>query len=131
MALFSKGERRSPKAAQDGPDTSGARPVMGREANCRICDARREFTRCWLRVVYVTQCDCCGLTFENPSALYRPFQPACPRCGEYLEQPGFEYGLCDGCGSKYELVTGTKPGLLPNKAQRAEMEKLGRVWRQE
>ena len=46
---------------------------------------------------------------------------------EFLEQPGFEYGQCDGCRSKYELVTGAKPGLLPNKQQRAEMDKVGKA----
>jgi hypothetical protein len=28
-------------------------------------------------------------------------------------------------------VAGTKPSLLPNKAQRAAMEKRGRAWRPE
>jgi hypothetical protein len=57
--------------------------------------------------------------------------PACPQCGELLEHPGFEYGLCDVCGSKHELVPGTRPSLLPNKVQREAMAKHGRVWRHE
>lgn len=77
----------------------------------------------------MVQCPNCKTFFEDIPAIYKENQPTCPRCGEYLEQPGFEYGLCDGCGSKYELVTGTKPGLLPNAKQRAEMEKNGKVWR--
>ena len=85
-------------------------------------------TRCWVRTAYLTQCMCCGLAFENPAALYQRNQPACPRCGEFLEHPGFEYGLCDVCGSKYELVAGAKPGLLPNKRQRDEMNKHGKAW---
>lgn len=79
----------------------------------------------------MTQCTACGLAFPNPAELYKKFQPVCPRCGEYLEQPGFEYGLCDGCGSKFELVVGAKPGLLANRQQREEMNKLGKVWRLE
>jgi hypothetical protein len=79
----------------------------------------------------VMRCSCCGLVFENPAALYKRLQAACPKCGEFLEQPGFEYGLCDGCGSRYELVPGTKPSLLPNRAQRAAMAKYGRAWRKE
>jgi len=78
---------------------------------------------------YVEECPCCDLKFEDPPFLYKRFQPTCPRCGEFLEQPNFEYGICDGCGSKYELMPGTKPGLLPNKAQRQEMDSHGKVWR--
>jgi hypothetical protein len=126
LALFGKGEKEKP--GQDkGP--SGAVPVVGRKAFCRICDDYRQFSRCWLRPKHVTQCPECGVRFENVPALYAKFQPACPRCGAFLEQPGFEYGLCDGCGSRYELVPGTKPGLLPNQRQRAEMDKHGKVWR--
>jgi hypothetical protein len=66
--------------------------------------------------------------FENPAALYNKNQPACPTCGEFLEQPGFEYGLCDGCGSKYEIMQGTVPSLLPNKKQRHAMNKVGKSW---
>jgi len=64
--------------------------------------------------------------FDDPAGLYRRALPVCARCGEYLEHPGFEYGLCDGCGSKYELVAGAKPGLLPNLKQRQEMDKHGK-----
>ncbi len=82
-----------------------------------------------MRVDVFFQCPCCGLEFGDPEPFYKEIQPACPQCGEFLEQPGFEYGLCDGCGSKYELMPGTKPGLLPNKEQRAEMDTHGKVWR--
>lgn len=126
MALFRKGDKEKPSAAQN--PNQGA-PVIGRRAHCRICDDYRQFTKCWLRPKFLTQCPGCGLPFENPGELYKKFQPACPRCGEFLEQPGFEYGLCDSCGSKYELVPGTKPGLLPNRQQRAEMDKHGKAWR--
>ena len=129
MALFGRGEKKEP--AQESPEASVARPVMGREAFCRICSKRQTFTRCWLRVDPFKRCPCCGLVFPDPAFLYSRSMPACPRCGEYLEQPSFEYGLCDVCGSKYELVTGTKPSLLPNKAQRAKMEKEGHAWRRE
>lgn len=110
---------------------SQARPTVGRESLCRICSTRRQFTRCWLRVDMMTQCPGCGDEFQNPAQLYAQFQPLCPKCEEYLEQPGFEYGFCDVCGSKHELVTGAKPGLLPNRQQRAEMNKNGKIWRKE
>lgn len=126
MALFGRSDK-----AKSAEAASPVRPVMGREALCSACNARKTFSRCWMRVEPVTQCSCCGLVFPNPRALYAKTHPACPQCGEFLEQPGFEYGLCDTCGSKYELVQGTKPGLLPNKKQRAEMDKVGKVWRRE
>lgn len=44
-----------------------------------------------------------------------------------LEQPGFDYGLCDCCGSKFEIVEGTKPGWMPNKDQRAAMARFGKA----
>lgn len=128
MALFGRDER---KRSREAKTPASVRPLVGREALCRICDARRQFSTCWLRANYEVQCQCCGLVFENPALPYQKSLPACPRCGECLEQPGFEYGLCDGCGSKYELVPGTKPGLLPNKQQRAEMDKHGKVWMRE
>lgn len=65
------------------------------------------------------------MVFQNTRQLYAQLQPACPQCGEFLEQPGFEYGFCDRCGSKHEIVPGTKPGLLPNAQQRAEMARRG------
>lgn len=120
--MLSKGKSR------DGEKVTGARPVMGREALCRLCSDRKRFSRCWLRTEPVRRCGCCGQVFEDPAALYRRSQPACPTCGECLEQPGFEYGFCDGCGSKYELVAGAKPGLLPNKRQRAEIDRVGKSW---
>ncbi len=78
--------------------------------------------------MHVRQCPCCGLAFDDPVQLYRRFQAVCPQCAEPLEQPGFDYGLCNSCGSKFEIVEGTKPGLLPNRQQRAEMDKHGKVW---
>jgi hypothetical protein len=103
-------------------------PIVGRPAWCRVCNREQQLSRCWRRTSQMTQCTACGSPFENPAALYRRFQPACPNCAEPLEQPGFDYGLCDGCGSKYEIVEGAKPGLLPNRQQRAEMEKSGKSW---
>lgn len=129
MALFGRGEKKEP--SKETPEGSVARPVMGREALCRLCNKRPMFSRCWLRVDRCSRCSCCGLVFDDLNRVYGRIMPTCPRCGEYLEQPGFEYGLCDVCGSKYELVAGTKPSLLPNKAQRAAMEKRGRAWRPE
>lgn len=128
MALFGLGDKRQ---GESGPPSSHTRPLAGHESFCRICNQRRQFSRCWLRVDRLTQCLNCQAVFENPAAVYRQDLPVCPRCGEYLEQPGFEYGLCDGCGSKFELTAGTLPGLLPNAKQRAEMEKSGKVWRRE
>jgi len=84
-----------------------------------------------MRVGLLIQCPGCEAPLEDPGTIYADFQPACPACGEFLEQSGFEYGLCDGCGSKYELVQGTRPGLLPNREQRAEMAKHGTVWKQD
>ncbi|HOE65681.1 MAG TPA: hypothetical protein PLO62_04070 [Candidatus Hydrogenedentes bacterium] len=124
MALFGRRDKDAAKTAAP----AGLRPTMGRIAYCRVCAKDQPMTRCWMRTAYLVQCMCCGLAFEDPAALYRRNQPACPRCGEFLEHPGFEYGLCDGCGSKYELVSGAKPGLLPNKRQRDEMSKQGKAW---
>jgi len=115
------------KKKQDTPSRKKAsRLLVGREAYCRVCDSVRKFSRCWQRVDLVRTCPCCGLDFGEPRAHYAKVQPQCPRCNEFLEQPEFDYGLCDGCGSKYELVPGSKPGLMPNKAQRAEMDRHGR-----
>ena len=124
MALFGKGNSKEGK----GQGAQPVRPVIGREAYCMACRERRPFSRCWMRVAPLTQCQCCGTAFENPAELYAKNQPACPKCGELLEQPGFEYGLCDTCGSKHEVMAGTKPSLLPNRKQRAEMEKHGKSW---
>ncbi len=73
-----------------------------------------------------TYCMNCGLEFPDVDEVYKPIGPRCPNCEEPLEAAGFDYGLCDECGSKYELVPGTKPSWLPNQAQREEMNKLGR-----
>lgn len=127
MALFGKGNKS--KEAKRPAETT--RSLTGRKAYCRVCDSHQLFSRCWLRIGYVAQCPCCGLVFDDPPFLYKRFQPTCPRCHEFLEQPNFEYGTCDGCGSKYELMPGTRPGLLPNKAQRQEMDKHGKIWRME
>jgi hypothetical protein len=118
MGLFGRGSNRS----SDKPEIH---PLTARVIYCRICDAERPFTRCWHRVRMVAQCPCCGLVFEDPRALYARFQPMCPRCEEPLESPGFDYGVCDVCHSKYEIIEGAKPGLLPNLQQRKEMAKYG------
>ena len=124
--LFGRREKEEPVKR-----ASQARPLLAKEALCRVCAKRQTFTRCWLRVDRLTQCTCCGAEFSNPDEIYRHHQPVCPRCEEGLEQPGFEYGFCDVCGSKYELIDGTKPSLMPNQAQRAQMNKHGKVWRRE
>ena len=69
----------------------------------------------------------CGLPLGGHPEIYKKQQPACPKCGEYVEFPGFRYGICDGCKSKFELVEGTKPSLLPNSKQRAAMDKVGKT----
>lgn len=123
MALFGRKDKEPDKPSGAG----GARPTMPRAAHCAVCRDDRQFSRCWLRVSMLTQCPCCALVFEDPRALYRLNLPSCPRCGEYLEHPGFEYGLCDACGSKFEIMPGAKPGLLPNKRQRDEMNRYGKA----
>lgn len=116
MALFGKKDKEA-----EVPSTPATVPLVGKTAFCTVCNAYRQFTRCWRRAQAVRQCACCGLAFENVAALYSKNQPACPRCGEFLEHPGFEYGLCDSCGTKFELVEGAKPGMLPNLEQRKRM----------
>jgi len=116
MALFGKKDKEA-----DAPSNPVTVPLVGKTAFCTVCNAYRQFTRCWRRLQPVRQCTCCALAFENVAALYMRNQPACPRCGEFLEHPGFEYGLCDGCGSKFELVDGAKPGMLPSLEQRKKM----------
>src|SRR5688500_1112153 len=111
MALFGRGNKDAVDPKSAGAETH---PLVGRRVYCRICGDERQFTRCWRRTAMVRACTSCGLHFENPRALYAKFQPACPQCAEPLEQPGFDYGFCDGCGSKYEIMEGTRPGLLPN-----------------
>jgi hypothetical protein len=124
MALFSGKNKDTEKQGAAPP----IRQVVGREVFCTICNAGRMFSRCWLRVAAVSKCSCCGLDFPDPEALYRKNLPVCTHCGEYLEHPGFEYGLCDGCGTKFELVQGAKPGILPNKQQRDKMSTYGKTW---
>lgn len=130
MALFGRSDKGSSSGKSESTE-QGANPLVGRTIYCRVCDGDRMLTRCWRRTGYVRKCPCCGLVFENPRLLYVKFQPTCPKCEEPLEQPGFDYGLCDGCGSRYEIVEGTKPGLLPNLRQRTDMNKHGRAWRRE
>lgn len=126
MALFGRKDKSNGASEKDSGDT-GMRPIVGHSIYCRICDAERMLTRCWRRTEMMRKCSACGQTFETPKLLYARFQPACPKCEEPLEQPGFDYGLCDGCGSKYEIMEGTKPGLLPNKQQRTEINSHGRA----
>lgn len=123
MALFRRGGPDKPKGGLEE-----TYPLVGRMIYCRICDAERMFSRAWRRGLLMRQCPCCKMEFENPALLYKRFQPICPRCAEPLEQPGFDYGFCDGCGSKFEIMEGSKPGLLPNYKQRAEMDKYGKAW---
>jgi len=134
VALFGKGQKQQapkPTPGRAQQDANEALPVVGRQAFCRICGKYMTFSRCWLRPRQMVRCPECGQVFGDVGEVYAKFQPACPQCKAPLESPGFEYGLCDGCGSKYELVAGAKPGLVPNREQRAAMDKLGRVWRNE
>lgn len=103
-------------------------PLVPKEAWCFVCDRRQRFTRVWRRAARLHACPACAFAFGDPELLYQKIQPACPQCREPLEQPDFDYGLCDGCGSKFELMEGTKPGFLPNKRQRDEMDKHGKSW---
>jgi len=129
MALFGrKGRAEGDIGSAPNSESAATLPIPPRSAYCRICEADQTFSRCWKRPGMVHQCTCCETPFEDPRALYKRQQPSCPSCGEFLEQPGFEYGLCDGCGSKFELMEGTKPGLLPNRRQREEMDKYGKAW---
>ena len=126
MGLFrrNKTAENTPAAAADGP--GGGVLTIARESHCRICKGVRHFSTCWLRPRPLTACTNCNTPFDNPQALYAMRQPACPHCGEFLEHPGFEYGQCDGCGSKYELVEGCVPSLIPNAKQRDAMNTIGR-----
>ena len=121
MALFGRGKD-NPQA----PPKEATYPLTPRKVHCSVCKAEKVFTKMWRRAGMMAKCSCCGQVFENPALLYKDIQPACPRCEEPLEQPGFDYGLCDACGSKFELVEGTKPGLIPNLSQRQERDKHGR-----
>lgn len=121
------------KKDKPGTDAQGGSaqesyPLVARQAWCSVCDAYRTFTTLWRRAVMMRKCPNCGLAFEDPEPLYQRAQPTCPKCREPLEQPSFDYGYCDSCGSKFELVEGGKPGLLPNQRQRDEMDKHGKSW---
>jgi hypothetical protein len=121
--LFSGGRGR-----KQGAGKQEKFPLMAREAWCSVCHKSTRFTRVWRCAHPLSACSACGCEFDMPELIYDRIQPTCPKCEEPMEQPGFDYGLCDCCGSKFELVEGTKPGLLPNKYQRAEMRKHGRSW---
>ena len=108
MALFSKGNRKKKALEAEGP-ASKSRLVPGRVAYCLLCGDRQQFTRCWMRIGRISQCPGCGAAFSDPANIYAQFQPAFPHCGEFLEQPGFEYGLCDGCGSKHNSCKAARP----------------------
>ena len=121
--------RKKSGAAADAMDAGQETfPLMKKQAFCYVCNEQQTFTKVWRRAGMMQRCPGCGLVFERPEELYRRFQPSCPQCEEPLEQPQFEYGFCDRCGSKFELMDGTKPGLLPNQAQRDEMRKHGKSW---
>lgn len=122
MALFG---RRGDTPAE-APRERGEFPLPPRRAHCSVCAKEQSFTKSWRRNGMVRQCTCCGMVFENPAALYNLVQPVCPKCEEPLEQPNFDYGLCDGCGSKFELIENTKPGLIPNLRQRRERDSHGK-----
>jgi hypothetical protein len=112
--------------ASDEKSAQDTYPLVARQAWCSVCDASVTFTRIWRRAAKMRSCPTCKDVFENPDQLYIRFQPACPKCAEPLEQPGFDYGFCDRCGSKFELMEGAKPGLLPNQQQREVMNKHGK-----
>ena len=126
MGLFRRNKKAAeePALVEDGP--GGGSTTLARDAHCRLCNGPRHFSRCWLRPRMLTACTHCNTPFDNPKALYAMRQPACTHCGEFLEHPGFEYGLCDDCGSKYELVEGCVPSLLPNAEQRDAINRTGR-----
>ncbi len=125
MALFNRGSGDKRAAANATPEVH---PTVGKSAHCHICGKHQTFTKSWLRAKPVTQCTCCGHALPNAAELYKKRLPACPTCGEWLEHPGFEYGLCDGCGSKFEITDGCKPAHIPNQQQRAAMNNVGRSW---
>lgn len=126
MGLFGRKKDQPQKKTQ--ANQNAVHPLMPRKAYCSVCKQEQAFTSCWRRSSLVAKCPCCGAEFDNPEKIYARRQPTCPRCGEYLEHPHFEYGLCDGCGSKFELMEGSKPGLLPNRIQRTQMEQHGKSW---
>ena len=102
-------------------------PLVAHTVFCGVCRGERNFSKCWKRVGMVTTCTGCNHDLGDPRPFYHhQNQPKCPVCEEHLEQPEFEYGVCDGCGSKFEIMAGTKPTLLPNKKQRDAMHMHGR-----
>jgi uncharacterized protein YbaR (Trm112 family) len=126
MALFKRGKGKD--AAKGSAGANDVYPVPGKTAFCKVCNSDQQFSRVWHRAERLRQCPDCSLVFNVDHDPYQRFQPACPQCKAPVESDGFEYGYCDGCGSKYELADGTKPGLLPNKAQREAMDRVGRAW---
>jgi len=126
VGLFRRNKTAEETAPAAGSGPGGSTATIGRDAHCRTCKATRHFSRCWLRPRMLTVCTHCNAPLDDPKALYDMRQPACPQCGEFLEHPGFEYGQCDDCGSKHELVEGCVPGLMPNEKQRAAMNQTGR-----
>ena len=125
MALFSGNRDKQPPNA---PQPQNIRQLPPRKVFCKVCNADRPFSRCWVRLAPLTACTACNTPFPNPAELYAKRLPACPRCGEFLEHPNVHYGLCDGCHSKYEIVPGTKASLLPNRKQREQMNQFGKTW---
>lgn len=126
MSLFKR--LLSSDASEPSKPAQETFPLVARKVWCSVCNDMTAFTRVWRRAAVMRSCSNCGQVFEDPHALYSRFQPACPKCGEPLEQPNFDYGFCDCCGSKFELMEGAKPGLLPNQQQRDEMNKHGKSW---
>lgn len=98
-----------------------------REVFCRVCEKKTQFSYVWRRKSPQIYCMNCNLEFTDVQSLYNKFGPKCPQCEEPLESLDFDYGLCDDCGSKYELVAGSKPSWLPNQAQREDMNRTGRA----
>lgn len=127
MALFGRGGD-SRSSGSDSAPAAEVHTILGKQAFCRVCNKQSQLSRCWLRTKPMTKCACCNAPLPNAAELYKKRIPACPHCGEWLEHPGFEYGLCDDCGSKYEVTEGCRPTLIPNKQQRAEMDRIGRAW---
>jgi len=126
VALFG----RKPEDNQQSPQaaSSGMQAAPAKRAFCRLCGDHQMFSKCWMHMGQLKTCGCCNTPFEDAAKLYGKNLPACPRCGEYLEQPGFVYGVCDGCGSKFELMDGAVPSLIPNLQQRRDMRKFGKAW---
>lgn len=126
MALFNKkggggpapdGEVQQPPAVQQ----------PARRVYCKVCEKDTTFSKCWKRLLPLKACSVCKAPFRVPKQIYDMQVPHCPKCGEYVEHPGFDYGVCDECNSRFELVEGCVPGLLPNRKQRAEMEQYGKI----